>query len=440
MIKETKDLENLADYCIKKANACGSTGCEVYVGSNVSETVNFRSQKIENSDRSDILIINITTYIGNKKSSLSLTYIDKNNTDKMIEKCVDVTKLLPEDKYNVLPDKNLLVKNTRDLLQFDDTEINNQKKIEYLKHAEDSALNNKFIIKTNGSSFTQSKNNFIIANSLGFSSGFKKSEFSSYTDLVAKKNDSGMERDYDHDAKTHFKDLINPEELGNRAAQLTIRKLNPKKVKTQSIPIIFEKRISKNILSILSSSISGSSFARGTSFLKDEMNKEIFPKNINIIDDPLIERSLYSSFFDTEGVKSEKISLVKDGALNNIILNTYYSKMLNINSNGRAGGLTNTYFESGKISYNDLFKDYENLILITDIMGSFGNPITGDFSCGATGIYFENNENYPINNFTLAGKVQDIFKNIVLANDLEFKYAKNCPSALIKEGLVVGGV
>ena len=128
MIKETKDLKNLADYCVKKSKIYGATGCGVYVGNNISETVNFRNKKIENSDRSDILLINITTYVGKKKSSSSFAYIDKNNTDKMIEKCVDVTKLLPEDEYNVLPDKDWLAKETEDLLQFDDTDINNQKK------------------------------------------------------------------------------------------------------------------------------------------------------------------------------------------------------------------------------------------------------------------------------------------------------------------------
>ena len=440
MIKEKKDLENLADYFIKKATTAGSTSCEVVVKSNVSETVNFRNKRIENSDRSDILIISITTYVGIKKSSSSFTFIDKNNSDKMIEKCVELTKLLPEDKYNLLPDKHLLATDSPDLSQFDDTEINNQKKIEYLKVAENSALNNKYIIKTNGSSFTESKSNFILANSLGLSLGYKKSVFSSYTDLVAKKNNSGMERDYEYDAKAYFKDLIKPEELGNKAAKNTVRKLNPRKIKTQSVPIIFEKRISKNILNILSSSISGSNFARGTSFLKNDMNKEIFPKNINIIDDPLVKKSLYSSSFDSEGVKSKKINLVKDGVLSSLILNTYYSKMLNLVSNGRAGGLTNTYFNSGNISYDNLFNNLKTVILITDIMGSFGNPITGDFSCGATGIYFENNESYPINNFTLAGKIKNIFKNIVLANDLEFKYSKNCPTALIQEGLIVGGV
>ena len=132
--------------------------------------------------------------------------------------------------------------------------------------------------------------------------------------------------------------------------------------------------------------------------------------------------------------------LVKDGVLKNIILNTYYSKMLNTVSNGRASGLTNTYFEPGKISYKNLFENEKKIILITDVMGSFGNPITGEFSCGASGFYFEKNINFPINNFTLAGKITDIFKNIVLADDLEFKYSKNSPTALIKEGLRVGGL
>jgi len=357
----------------------------------------------------------------------------------MIEKCIESTKLLPDDKFNSLPNKKLLTKDVEDLLLFDDTTISNEKKLEYLKEVENAALGNRFISQTNGSSFNQSKSNFIIANSDGLLSGYKKSEFSSFTDLVAKKNGSGMERDYYYDSKVYLKDIIKPKDLGNSAAELAVRKLNPKKTKTEVIPIIFEKRISKNILGILSSAISGSSFARGTSFLKNKLNNQIFPKNINIIDDPLIKKSIYSMPFDKEGIKSEKMYLVKNGVLKNIILDSYYSRMLNKESNGRASGLSNTFFEPGKYSYEDLFSSAKKLILITDIMGAFGNATTGEFSCGATGIYFDNDGFYPINNFTLGGKIENIFNNIILANDLEFKYSKNCPTALISEGLVVGG-
>ena len=439
MLKEKKELENLAAYCIGKSIKLSATNCEVKVGNIISETVNLRNKKIENSDRSDVLSINITTYINKKKSSIFFTYIDDENTNVMIEKCIESTKLLPDDKFNSLPNKKLLTTDVEDLLLFDDATISNEKKLEYLKEVENAALGNRFISQTNGSSFNQTKSNFIIANSDGLLSGYKKSEFSSFTDLVAKKNGSGMERDYYYDSKVYLKDIIKPKDLGNSAAKLAVRKINPKKTKTETIPIIFEKRISKSILGILSSAISGSSFARGTSFLKNKLNNQIFPKNINIIDDPLIKKSIYSMPFDKEGVKSEKMYLVKNGVLKNIILDSYYSRMLNKESNGRASGLSNTFFEPGKYSYKDLFSSAKKLILITDIMGAFGNATTGEFSCGATGIYFDNDGFYPINNFTLGGKIENIFNNIILANDLEFKYSKNCPTALITEGLVVGG-
>jgi len=439
MLKEKKELENLAAYCIDTSTKFTATNCAVKVENVISETVNLRNKKIENSDRSDILSINITTYINKKKSSTQFTYINKENTNLMIEKCIESTKFLPDNKFNSLPDKKLLAKNFEDLLLFDESTISNEKKLEYLKEVENTALSNKLISQTNGSSFKQSKSNFIIANSDGLLSGYKKSEFSSFTDLVAKKNGSGMERDYYYDSKAYLKDIIKAKDLGNNAAKLAIRKLNPKKTKTESIPIIFEKRISKNILGILSSAISGSSFVRNSSFLKKKLNNQIFPKNINIIDNPLIKKSIYSMPFDKEGVKSEKIYLVKNGILENLILDNYYAKILNKESNGRASGLSNTFFEPGKQSYKDLFDCGKKLILITDTMGAFGNTTTGEFSCGATGIYYEKDFFYPINNFTLGGKIENIFNNIILADDLEFKYSKNCPTALITEGLVVGG-
>jgi len=440
MLKNKKILEEQASYCVDRLiNKLGATDCEVVVANSVSETVEYRNQKIESSDRSDTLVIGVTSYVGKRKSGTTLSYIDKKNTDIMLEKVIEATKITPEDQFNELPDKELLIKDYEDLIIFDETEIDNQEKIEYLKEAEEEALSNEGIIKTNGSSFSQSKTNFILQNSLGLSAGYKQSSFSYYTDLLAKKNGSGTERDYEYDSKAFINELMKPKELGKTAAQRAIRKLNPKKTKTQSMPIVFEPRIANSLLSTLSSAISGSSFARGTSFLKEKLNQKIFSKDINIIDDPRIKKSMYSKPFDDEGVSSEKIYLVKDGILKNLKLDSYYSKMLNMKSNGRSSGLTNTYFSNGNKSYEELSKNLGKYILVTETMGGFGNTTTGEFSCGAAGVYFENEDSYSINNFTLAGKLEDIFKNLILADDLKFKYSKNSPTAFINEGLVVGG-
>jgi len=440
MLKNKKFLEEQASYCVDRLiNKLGATDCEVVVANAVSETIEFRNKKIESSDRSDTLAIGVTSYIGKRKSSTSLSYIDKKNTDMMLEKVIEVTKITPEDQFNELPDKELLIKDYDDLLLFDESEINNQEKIKYLKEVEEEALSNDGIIKTNSSSFSQSKTNFIFQNSLGLSTGYKNSSFSYYTDLLAKKNGSGTERDYEYDSKAFINELMKPNELGKIAAERAIRKLNPKKIKTQSIPIMFEPRIANSLLSTLSSAISGSSFARGTSFLKEKLNKKIFSNDIDIIDDPRIKKSMYSKPFDDEGVSSEKIYLVKDGVLKNLKLGSYYSKMLNMKSNGRSSGLTNTYFTNGKKSCEELKKSLSKYILVTETMGGFGNTTTGEFSCGAAGVYYENEDSYSINNFTLGGKLEDMFMNLVLADDLKFKYSKNSPTALIQEGLIVGG-
>ena len=172
MVKDQDYLENKASYCLDLATRLGATDISVNVGNSISETVNFRNKKLDESNRSDNLAIGITTYIDTKKSSISSSNLLKENLDTLIEKCIQTTKNTPEDEFNSLPDKDLLAKEVTDLDLYDDAHIKNENKIEYLKRLEDSASNNKKIVNTE-SSFNQDKSNFILANSDGFSKGYK---------------------------------------------------------------------------------------------------------------------------------------------------------------------------------------------------------------------------------------------------------------------------
>jgi len=325
MIKDKKFLEKIASNCIDKAKKLGATDCEVIVSNSISETVNFRNKNIDESKRSDGIGIEISTYIQKKKSNISSSNINEGNLDNLITRCIEMTKITPEDEYNSLPNKDLLATEHKDLELYDEISISNEKKIDYLKQAEESAFQDKRITNTEGSSFIQDKSNFVLANSLGFSMGYQSSIYSASCDVIAKSNGS-MERDYEYTQKRFFSDLKPPETLGNEAAERAIKKLNPKKIKSEKIPIIFEQRVAKSLLDPFADAISASSFARGTSFLKDKLNKNIFSKDINIIDDPLISKALGSQIFDSEGVKSSKVTLVKEGSLENLLLDTYYGK------------------------------------------------------------------------------------------------------------------
>ena len=438
MIKDKKFLEKIATNCIDKAKKLGATDCEVTVLNNISETVNFRNKNIDESKRSDVIGIEISTYIQKKKSNISSSNINEDNLDSLITRCIEMTKITPEDEYNSLPDKDLLATEHKDLGLYDEISISNEKKIDYLKQAEESAFQDKRITNTEGSSFTQVKDNFVLANSLGFSMGYQSSIYSASCDVIAKSNGS-MERDYEYTQKRFFSDLKPPETLGNEAAERAIKKLNPKKIKSEKIPIIFEQRVAKSLLDPFANAISASSFARGTSFLKDKLNKNIFSKDINIIDDPLISKALGSQIFDSEGVKSNKVTLVKEGSLKNLLLDTYYGKILKMESNGRSGGTTNLYFENGTKSFKELLNTHTKALYINELIGRGANIITGDYSVGASGMLIENGEfSYPINEITIAGNLSEMFNNITLANDLEFSYATNSPTLMI-EGMVVAG-
>ncbi len=437
MIKDQDFLKAKAAHCLDVAKKIGATNASVTIGHSISETVNFRNNNLDESNRSDGLAFSIDTYIGKKKSSISSSNLLDQNLNTLIEKCYETTKITPEDEFNSLPDQNLLADSLKNLNIYDDTHIENDKKIDYLKELESAASENKKIVNTE-SSFTEKKSNFILANSDGFCSGYKTSSFTASCVAVAK-DEISMERDYEYSSKRYLDDIKEPKSLGKIVSHQTIRKLSPKKIGSEKLSVIFDKRIAKGMLSAFAGAISSSAIARGTSFLKDQLNEKIFSNSINIIDKPDIIKGLGSKNFDSEGVKSDTINLVKEGVLKSYLIDSYNGRKLNLKSNGRSGGTTNLYFENGNQSYDELLKMNSKCIYITETIGHGSNLVTGDYSVGATGFLVENGQfKYPINEITIAGNFKDMFKRIFLANDLDFEYSTNSPTMMI-EGMTVAG-
>ena len=437
MIKDQEYLKSKASYCLDLAKKLGATDASVTVGNSISESVSFRNRVLDESNRSDSLAISIETYIGKKRSSISSSNLLDENLKTLISKCFETTKITPEDEFNSLPDKDLLAGEIKNLNLYDESHLENDKKIDYLRELEEAASIDKKIVNTE-SGFTENKSNFILANSDGFCNGYRSSSFSASCVTVAK-DENSMERDYEFTSKCHLNDIIDPKNLGKIAAEQTIKKLSPKKIGSDKISIIFDKRIAKGLLSSFASAISSSAIARGTSFLKDKIDQQIFSSSINIFDKPDLVKGMGSQCFDSEGVKSEALNLVERGFLKEYLVDTYNGKKLNLRSNGRSGGSTNLYFENGQISFEELLKIHSRSLYITETIGHGTNLVTGDYSVGANGFLVENGElKYPVSEITIAGNFNDMFKSITLANDLDFKYSVNSPTMMI-EGMTVAG-
>ena len=438
MIKEDRFLEKIADFCISKSKDLGSTSSNVLVMNTISENVNIRNKKLDGSERSENLGVTLTTYIGKKKASISSTNFSENNLIELVTRCIDSTKVTPEDEYNSLPDQELHFKGEKNLELYDNTHLSNDEKINFIKEAEEVAFSHDKIVNTNGSGFSETKSNFILANSNGFSDGYKTSQFTAYCEVVSKSNGS-MERDYEYSSKRHFKDLLTPKQIGESAAKMAISKLNPKKIESNKMGIVFDKRIAQNLLSTFASAISSNTISKGTTFLKDSLDKKIFNNQINIIDKANIKKANGSRYFDSEGVRIEDLKLVKNGILKDYLVETYSGKKINRKSNGRSSGTTNLYFENGDQSFDQLINSEKKLLYIKETIGRGANIITGDYSVGASGIMIENGKfTFPVSEITIAGNFNEMFKNIFLADDLEFKYSTNSPTMLVND-ITVGG-
>ncbi len=438
MIKDDRFLEKIADFCISKSKDLGSTGSNVLVMNTISENVNIRNKKLDGSERSENLGVTLTTYIGKKKASISSTNLSENNLIELVTRCIDSTKVTPEDEFNSLPDQELHFKGEKNLELYDNTHLSNDEKINFIKDAEEIAFSHEKIVNTNGSGFGETKSNFILANSNGFSDGYKTSQFTAYCEVVSKSNGS-MERDYEYSSKRHYKDLLTPKQIGESAAKLAISKLNPRKIESNKMGIVFDKRIAQNLLSTFASAISSNTISKGTTFLKDCLDKKIFNDQINIIDKANIKKANGSRYFDSEGVRIEDLKLVKNGILNDYLVETYSGKKINRKSNGRSSGTTNLYFENGDQSFDQLINSDKKLLYIKETIGRGANIITGDYSVGASGIMIENGKfTFPVSEITIAGNFNEMFKNITLADDLEFKYSSNSPTMLVN-GITVGG-
>jgi PmbA protein len=257
-----------------------------------------------------------------------------------------------------------------------------------------------------------------------------------------------MERDYDYSSALHAADLEKPQTIGRVAGERTVRRLNPRKVATKRVPVIFDPRVAGSLIGHLAGAANGASVARKTSFLKDKRGEQLFRSGIRIVDDPLRRRGLRSHPFDAEGVAVKPMAVVDDGVLTSWFLDSATARELDLVTTGHAQrgvssapspGPTNLHMEAGTLTPQQMLAESGEAFYVTDLIGSGVNGVTGDYSRGAAGFWVENGElTYPVSEVTIAGHLFDIFRTITPANDLTFRYATNAPTLRV-EGLTIAG-
>jgi PmbA protein len=371
-----------------------------------------------------------------------------NGADALAERAVAMARVAPEDQFAGLADVALLAHSFPDL-DLIDPDLPSVAALEHsARAAEQAGLAVKGVAKSAGASASAGIGGMVLVTSHGFRGAYVSSRQSMSMVAIAGEG-TGMERDYDFTSAIHASDLEDPEKVGRVAGERAVKRLNPRKVETRRVPVVFDPRVANSLVGHLASAINGASIARKSSFLKDRMGERLFRPGIHIIDDPLRRRGLRSHPFDGEGVAGERRALVRDGVLASWILDCASARELGLETTGHARrgvsstpspGASNLHLEPGAVSADALIADIADGFYVTDLIGMGANMVTGDYSRGASGFWIENGErSYPVSEMTIAGHLNEIFRTLTPANDLVFRYGTNAPTVRL-EGLTIAGV
>jgi PmbA protein len=446
-VASKQNKEEILDSLIQAARKAGADAADALLVESVSAGVSYRLGKLEDVERAESTDLGLRVFVGAKVAFVSSNDLSKDRLAGLPERAVAMARLAPEDKYAGLAPKEFLACDFPSLDLEDRDEPSTETLIERARAVEGAAMAVKGITNSEGGGANFGRSSIALATSEGFHSGYASTSHGIGVAVLGGEG-TAMERDYAQSSAHHASDMEAPDVVGKRAGERTIKRLNPRQAKSQRAPVVYDPRVSASLIGSFAGAISGSSIARGVSFLKDKMGQAVFGSSINIIDDPHRVRGQRSKPFDGEGVANRKMALIENGILTAWLLDTASAKQLGLTTNGHAargtGGppspsTTNLYMAPGKLSPEDLMADIKDGFYVTETMGFGVNGVTGDYSQGASGFWIENGKiAYPVSGVTIASNLKDMFLNLTPANDLEFRHGTNAPTIRV-EGMTLAG-
>jgi len=440
-------LTDRAERLVNAALKTGADAADAVAVRSMSLSVEVRDGAVEESERAEGDDLGLRVLVGHRQAVVSTNDLAGDASVALAERAVAMARAAPEDKFAGLADGALLAHDFPDL-DLLDPDLPSVAELEAMaKTAEQAALTVKGVAKSGGASASAGIGGMVLVTSHGFRGAYLGSRHGISMTAIAGEG-TGMERDYDYSSSLHAADLDSPEKIGRTAGERAVERLNPRKVSTRKVPVVFDPRISGSLVSHLASAANGASVARKTSFLRDKMGAKLFDDGIRIVDDPLRKRGLRSHPFDGEGVAHRRLALIDDGVLQSWLLDCATARELGLTTTGHASrgvssvpspSPSNLHMEPGRQSPEDLIADIDDGFYVTDLIGMGVNIVTGDYSRGASGFWIENGKRtYPVSEVTIAGHLSDIFRTLTPANDLEFRYSTNAPTLRL-QGLTVAG-
>ena len=429
------------------ARSAGADAADAALIDASSIAISWRDKKLEALDRAESGDLGLRVFIGKKQALVSSSDRKPETLKALVERAIAMARLAPDDAFCGIADPDQIAHDWPQIEMVDPRLIDADALIALAKEAEDAALSVPQISQCDSIGANTGSSSVYLVASNGFSGTAQRSGFSISAAVMAGTGTT-MERDYDFASAIFFEDLPGAATIGRKAAERAARRLNARKMPTAQVPVVFEPRVANSLLGHLAGAISGTSIARGTSFLLDKLNEQIFPENITIFDDPSRKRGLRSRLFDGEGLAPQVRKIVDQGRLTSWLLDLRSARQLGLQSTAHASrgassppspSPSNFYLAAGTRTPQELIKNIKQGLYVTDLMGMGVNGVTGDYSRACSGLWIENGEiSFPVNEITIASNLKDMFRTLHAANDLTFRQGVDAPTLMVENMTLAG--
>ena len=435
---QEQTLRDAVSFAIETAQKAGATA-EVGVTKVSGLSVSTRLQEIENVEFTNDGALGISVYLGQQKGNASTSDLSEEAIKNTVEAALAIAKYTSPDDCTGLADKELMAFEAPDLALYHGASVEQATKLAL--EAEKSALEyDAKIVNSNGASFNSHTGVRVYGNTHGMLQSYLSSRYSLSCSVIGGELDQ-LENDYEYTVSREFDALSSADWVGQNCAKKVIARLNPQKLTTREVPVIFLNDVATGLISHLTGAISGGSLYRKSSFLLDHLGKQVLPDWFQISERPHLLKRLASTPFDSEGVRTQDLEIIRDGILQTYLLTSYSGRKMGMQSTGHAGGIHNWLVKPNLTGgLTALLRQMGTGLLVTDVMGQGVNIVTGDYSRGAAGFWVENGEiQYPVSEITIAGQLQDMLKNIVaVADDVEHRSNIQTGSILLDKMKISG--
>jgi PmbA protein len=433
-------LKQVVEDLLHEARHQGADAAEAGVSAQTGLSVTVRLGETETIEHTSDNGLGITVYFAHRKGSANTTDLRPDAIRESVAAACRIAKHTSEDPAAGLADAHRMARDVPDLDLYHPWDLDADEAAGIARDCEDAARAvDPRISNSEGATLYTQRSSFIYGNSHGFVGGYPTTRHSLSCAVIAQQGDE-MQRDYWYDSSRLPAELAEPAAIGRRAAERTLARLDGRQLGTRECPVLFRADVAPSLLRSLFGAIRGHAVYRKSTFLLDQVGEQIFPDWVSISEDPLLPRGQASAPFDNEGVATGYRDLVADGVLQGYLLDSYSARKLGLQSTASAGGVRNAGIASSGQSFDELLREMDHGVVVTELMGQGTNPVTGDYSRGAAGFWVENGEmQYPVDEITVAGNLKDMFRQLLaVGSDNDIPGSIDTGSWLI-ERMTVGG-